>query len=72
VLFSVAGRTGSSAAVGVASAATSGYAGLLVGPIVIGAVASAVGLRSAIVMLAAFALLAAVFAASKAGGLRRQ
>ena len=40
VLFSVAGRTGSSSAVGVASAATSGYAGLLIGPVVIGAVAS--------------------------------
>jgi hypothetical protein len=71
VLFSVAGRTGSSAAIGVASAATSGYAGLLVGPVIIGAVASAVGLRSAIVMLAGVALLAAVFAASKAGGLAR-
>jgi hypothetical protein len=71
VLFSVAGRTGSSAAIGVASAATSGYAGLLVGPVIIGAVASAVGLRSAIVMLAGVALLAAVFAASKAGGLVR-
>jgi hypothetical protein len=71
VLFSVAGRTGSSAAIGVASAATSGYAGLLVGPVIIGAVASAVGLRSAIVMLAGAALLAALFAASKAGGLAR-
>jgi predicted MFS family arabinose efflux permease len=71
VLFSVAGRTGSSTAVGVASAATSGYAGLLVGPVIIGAVASAVGLRSAIVMLAGVAVLAAVFAASKAGGLAR-
>jgi hypothetical protein len=72
VLFSVAGRMGSSAAVGVASAATSGYAGLLVGPVIIGAVASAVGLRSAIVMLAGVALLAAVFAASRAGGLARE
>jgi hypothetical protein len=71
VLFSVAGRTGSSSAVGVAAAATSGYAGLLIGPVVIGAVASAVGLRSAIVMLAGVALIAAMFAASKAGGLVR-
>ncbi len=45
VLFSVAGRVGSSPAVGVASAATAGYAGLLIGPVVIGAVASGVGLR---------------------------
>jgi hypothetical protein len=71
ILFSVAGRTCSSSAVGVASAATSGYAGLLIGPVVIGAVASAVGLRSAIVMLAGVALFAAVFASSRAGGLAR-
>jgi hypothetical protein len=70
VLFSVAGRTGSLPAVGVASAATAGYAGLLIGPVVIGAVASAVGLRSTIVMLAGVALLAAAFASSRAGGLR--
>ena len=67
VLFSVAGRTGSSSAVGVASAATSGYAGLLIGPVVIGAVASAIGLRSAIVMLAGVALLAAAVRFVKSG-----
>ena len=71
VIFSVAGRTGSSAAVGIASAATSGYAGLLIGPVVIGAVASAADLRSAIVMLAGVALFAAAFASSTAGGLGR-
>ena len=71
VIFSVAGRTGSSSAVGIASAATSGYAGLLIGPVVIGAVASAADLRSAIVMLAGVALLAAGFASSRAGGLAR-
>ncbi len=71
VVFSVAGRTGSSSAVGIASAATSGYAGLLIGPVVIGAVASAADLRSAIVMLAGIALIAAVFASSRAGGLAR-
>jgi predicted MFS family arabinose efflux permease len=69
VLFSVAGRVGSSPAVGVASAATAGYAGLLIGPVVIGAVASGIGLRPTIVMLAGVALLAALLAASKAGGL---
>jgi MFS family permease len=69
VIFSVAGRTGPSSAVGIASAATSGYAGLLLGPVVIGAVASAADLRSAIVMLAAVALFAAAFASSRAGGL---
>jgi hypothetical protein len=71
VLFSVAGRTGSSAAVGIASAATSGYAGLLIGPVIIGAVASAATLRLAIVMLSGVALIAALFASSKAGGLAR-
>ena len=71
VIFSVAGRTGSSSAVGIASAATSGYAGLLIGPVVIGAVASAADLRSAIVMLAGVALFAAAFASSRAGGLAR-
>jgi MFS family permease len=72
VLFSVAGRIGSSPAVGVASAATAGYAGLLIGPVVIGAVASGIGLRPTIVMLAGVALLSAVFASSRAGGLRGQ
>jgi hypothetical protein len=71
VIFSVAGRTGSAAAVGIASAATAGYAGLLIGPVVIGAVASAADLRSAIVMLAAVALFASAFASSRAGGLAR-
>ena len=70
VLFSVAGRAGSSAAAGIASTATSGYAGLSSGPLVIGAVASACDLRSAIVMLAAVAFIAAAFASSRAGGLR--
>ncbi|HEY1453819.1 MAG TPA: MFS transporter [Roseiarcus sp.] len=69
VLFSVAARTGSSSAAGIASTATSGYAGLLIGPVVIGAVASAADLRSAIVMLAGVALIAAAFASSRAGGL---
>ena len=39
------------------------------GPVVIGAVASAADLRSAIVMLAGIALFAAAFASSRAGGL---
>jgi predicted MFS family arabinose efflux permease len=72
VLFSVAGRTASSPAVGVAAAATSGYAGLLVGPVIIGAVASGIGLRSTIVMLGGVALIAAMFASSKVGGLARR
>jgi hypothetical protein len=41
----------------------------LIGPVVIGAVASAADLRSAIVMLAGVALVAAALASSRAGGL---
>jgi MFS family permease len=69
VIFSVAGRAGPSPAVGIASAATAGYAGLLVGPAAVGAVASAADLRLAIAMLALLALLAAGLAFSGAGGL---
>jgi fucose permease len=72
VLFSIAGRVGSPPAVGVASTATAGYGGLLIGPVVIGAVASGIGLRQTIVMLAGVALLSALFAWSRAGGLRGQ
>jgi hypothetical protein len=71
VVFSAAARIGSSAAAGIASTATSGYAGLLIGPVVVGAVASAAGLRLAIVMLAAAALASGAFALSRAGGLGR-
>ena len=71
VLFSVAGRVGSSPAVGVASAATAGYAGLLVGPVIIGGVASGIGPRPTIVMLAGVALISAAFASSKTGCLVR-
>ena len=51
LLFSAAGRAGTAASTGVAAAATLGYAGLLLGPPVIGAVADLVGLRGALVLL---------------------
>ena len=51
LLFSAAGRAGAGASTGVAAAATMGYAGLLLGPPVIGAAADAVGLRAALGLL---------------------
>lgn len=44
-VFSAASRLGSSPAVGLAMVATVGYAGFLMGPVVIGAIAQAAGLR---------------------------
>ncbi len=55
VLFSAAGRLGPSPATGIAMVATAGYAGFLLGPPVIGGVASVTGLRAAFWMLAALA-----------------
>jgi hypothetical protein len=70
VIFSAAGRAGSSPSAGIAAAATAGYAGLLVGPVVVGGVAAIVDLRTAIGALVAVALLAAGLAFSGTGGLR--
>ena len=50
-VFSATGRLGASPAVGIAMAATAGYGGLLGGPPVIGAIATAAGLRAGIVFL---------------------
>ena len=69
VIFSTAGRAASPPAVGIASAATAGYAGLLLGPAAVGGVASVADLRMAIAMLALVALAAAGLAFSPAGGL---
>ena len=71
VIFSTAGKVGSSPAVGIASAASAGYAGLLLGPAAVGVVASVADLRMAIAMLALVALGAAALAFSPAGGLMR-
>ena len=51
LLFSAAGRAGPAASTGVAAAATLGYAGLLLGPPVVGAVSDVVGLRGALGLL---------------------
>ena len=69
VIFSAAGRAGSTPAVGIASAATAGYAGLLLGPVVVGGMAAVADLRTAIAMLALVTLLASALAFSRIGGL---
>lgn len=59
VLFSAAARAGSAASTGVAAVATLGYAGMLLGPPVIGVLADFVGLRVALgVLIAAMATVA--------------
>ncbi len=51
VLLSAAGRSGPAVSTGVAAVATMGYAGLLLGPPLIGAAADQVGLRAALGLL---------------------
>jgi MFS family permease len=63
VLFSAAGRLAPSPATGIAMVATAGYAGFLLGPPVVGGVASLTGLRTAFVLLALLAAGVAVFGA---------
>jgi len=67
VVFSAAGRLGSSAAVGVAMVATAGYAGFLAGPPIIGAVASLLSLRAGIVVLALLAPVVALLSNATIG-----
>ena len=55
IVFSAAARFGSSPATGVAMAATAGYSGLLLGPVLIGAVATMFGLTFSLWLLAACA-----------------
>jgi MFS family permease len=59
-IFSAAGRTGSSAAAGIAMVASIGYAGLLAGPPLIGAVAANWSLRAGVGVMAGAALCAAL------------
>jgi MFS family permease len=66
-VFSAAARLAATPAAGMAMAATAGYAGFLVGPVLIGATAEAVGLRVAIGLLAACAAAVALLG----GALRR-
>ena len=51
LLVSAAGRSGPAASTGVAAVATMGYAGLLLGPPLVGAAADQVGLRAAVGLL---------------------
>ncbi|WP_207486048.1 MFS transporter [Arenibaculum pallidiluteum] len=63
-VFSAAARIGATPAAGVAMAATAGYAGFLLGPVAIGGIASALGLRAGIVVLAGGAVLVALLASA--------
>ncbi len=51
LMFSAAGRAGNAASTGVAAVATLGYAGLLLGPPLIGVAADLIGLRAALGLL---------------------
>jgi MFS family permease len=53
-LFSLAGRVGTSPGAGIAMAATTGYAGFLLGPPLMGAVSTAAGLPAAFLLMAGF------------------
>jgi hypothetical protein len=60
ILFSAAGRAGPAASTGIAAVATLGYAGMLVGPPIIGGMAELLGLRLALgAMVAAMVVIAA-------------
>ena len=59
ILFSAAGRAGPAASAGIAAVATLGYAGMLVGPPIIGALAEWSGLRIALGTLVAAMLVIA-------------
>lgn len=52
-VYSAAGRRGSTPAAGVSMVATAGYAGFLTGPMAIGAIAQASGLRAGLALLVA-------------------
>jgi MFS family permease len=64
IVFSAAARLGSSPATGVAMAASAGYSGLLLGPVLIGALATAFGLKLSLWLLAACAVAIALTATS--------
>ncbi|WP_158815062.1 MFS transporter [Methylocapsa sp. S129] len=64
IVFSAAARAGSSPAAGVAMAASAGYSGLLLGPVLIGALATMFGLKFSLWLLAACACVIALTANS--------
>jgi hypothetical protein len=72
IVFSAAARAGSSPATGVAMAASAGYSGLLLGPVIIGALATLFGLTASLWLLVAcsgaIALTANAMRASKGEG----
>jgi MFS family permease len=68
IAFGAAARAASSPAAGVAMAATGGYGGLLLGPVLIGALATAFGLTASLWLLAAFAGAIALTAPAVGGG----
>jgi MFS family permease len=64
IVFSAAARAGSSPAAGVAMAASAGYSGLLLGPVLIGALATVFGLKLSLGLLAVCAAAIALTASS--------
>ncbi|MDE1182170.1 MFS transporter [Paraburkholderia sp.] len=70
VIFSAAGRSTPTPAVGVSMAATAGYAGFLIGPPLIGFGAGLVGLRAALCVLAIAALVVCVVGGRAVGQVR--
>jgi MFS family permease len=64
IVFSAAARADSSPAAGVAMAATFGYGGLLLGPVLIGALATLFGLKASLWLLAGCAAMIALAANS--------
>jgi MFS family permease len=68
IVFSAAARAGSSPAAGVAMAASAGYSGLLLGPVLIGALATIFGLRVSLWLLAACGCAIALTANSMRSG----
>jgi MFS family permease len=62
ILFSAAGRLWTSPSLGVAMVATTGYAGFLLGPVIIGAIAQSAGLRIGMWVLVGCAAIVALLA----------
>ena len=62
IAFGAAGRNGASAGAGLAAVNTAGYLGFLSGPAIIGFTANAIGLRSALLIVAALSILVSLMA----------
>ncbi|MCC8396016.1 MFS transporter [Paraburkholderia sp. MMS20-SJTR3] len=70
VIFSAAGRTSATPAVGVSMAATAGYAGFLIGPALIGFGAGLLGLRVALCVLVIATLIVSLLGGNAVRGTR--